>query len=57
MHYNDISATSDLDKAQLFNDNFHSVFSTSTGTPLSVLETHDILYSSPIQMFLSCLHP
>jgi len=25
MHCNDISATSDLDKAQLFNDYFHSV--------------------------------
>jgi len=38
MHFNDISATSDLDKAQLFNDYFHSVFSTSTGTPLNVLK-------------------
>jgi len=28
-----------LDKAQLFNDYFHSVFSTSTDTPLNVLET------------------
>jgi len=39
MYYSDVSATSDLDKVQLFNNYFYSVFSAFTSTPQSVLHT------------------
>ena len=48
MFYNDVSATSGLDKAQLFNDYFYSVFSASTGTPQSVLDMQASDHTLPI---------